>query len=187
MSLNPTTLPNRSILPGCFPDAFCTSETQHDTGICLRLETTIRNLRGEQQVAKAKKTFEEATVKVDERINDDRREQDDQRDSEVPVDAERRTGGRRKVQRRRQIDPTTCERDYTGDEIQFMHAMDEYKRASGRMFPTCSEILEVVRALGYEQTKTPVVAYTPAAGEFTGTTETISLLESDEELDEFAS
>ena len=30
-----------------------------------------------------------------------------------------------------------------------MRAMDEYKRSSGRQFPTCSEILEVVRALGY--------------------------------------
>jgi hypothetical protein len=56
---------------------------------------------------------------------------------------------RRKVPRRRQIDPTTCERDYTADEIEFMHALDAYKRSSGRMFPTCSEILEVVRNLGY--------------------------------------
>jgi hypothetical protein len=58
---------------------------------------------------------------------------------------------RRKVQRRRQIDPTTCERDYTADEIEFMHALDAYKRSSGRMFPTCSEILEVVRGLGYSK------------------------------------
>ena len=56
---------------------------------------------------------------------------------------------RRKVQRRRQIDPTTCERDYTDDEVEFMNAMDEYKRKSGRMFPTCSEVLEVIRDLGY--------------------------------------
>jgi hypothetical protein len=54
-----------------------------------------------------------------------------------------------RVQRRRQIDPTTCERDYSGDEIAFMQAMDEYKRKNGRMFPTCSEILEVVRSIGY--------------------------------------
>lgn len=58
---------------------------------------------------------------------------------------------RKKVQRRRQIDPTTCERDYTNDEIEFMHALDAYKRANGRMFPTCSEILEVVRSIGYEK------------------------------------
>ncbi|GIW98725.1 MAG: hypothetical protein KatS3mg111_2058 [Pirellulaceae bacterium] len=56
---------------------------------------------------------------------------------------------RRKKQRRRQIDPTTCERDYSQDEIEFMRALDAYKRSSGRMFPTCSEILEVVRSIGY--------------------------------------
>lgn len=56
---------------------------------------------------------------------------------------------RRKQQRRRQIDPTTCEREYNDDEILFMQALDAYKRSSGRMFPTCSEILEVVRGLGY--------------------------------------
>ena len=63
----------------------------------------------------------------------------------APVRLERR----QKVNRRRQIDPTTCERDYTDDEVQFMNALDDYKRASGRMFPTCSEVLEVVRSLGY--------------------------------------
>jgi hypothetical protein len=30
-----------------------------------------------------------------------------------------------------------------------MQALDRYKQSSGRMFPTCSEILEVVRSLGY--------------------------------------
>lgn len=55
----------------------------------------------------------------------------------------------RKKQRRRHIDPTTCERDYSGEEIEFMRAMDDYKRDSGRMFPTCSEVLEVLRSLGY--------------------------------------
>lgn len=57
--------------------------------------------------------------------------------------------GKKKNRRRRQIDPTTCERDYTNDEIEFMNALNEYKRSSGRMFPTCSEILEVIRSLGY--------------------------------------
>ena len=53
--------------------------------------------------------------------------------------------------RRRQIDPTTCERDYTDQEIEFMQAMDDYKQQSGRMFPTCSEILEVLMKIGYRQ------------------------------------
>lgn len=56
---------------------------------------------------------------------------------------------REKVERRQKIDPTTCERDYSDDEVEFMRAMDEYKRKSGRMFPTWSEVLEVVRGLGY--------------------------------------
>ncbi len=53
--------------------------------------------------------------------------------------------------RRRFVDPTTCERDYSIDEMEFMHAMQEYKKSSGRMFPTWSEVLEVIRALGYEK------------------------------------
>ncbi len=74
----------------------------------------------------------------------------------VPVVEERRQGTRRvKVERRRQIDPTTCERDYTADEVEFMKAMDDYKRRSGRPFPTWSEVLEVVRDLGYRKVAEP--------------------------------
>lgn len=50
---------------------------------------------------------------------------------------------------RRRIDPTTCERDYSNDEVEFMRAVDRYKRSTGRMFPTTSELLEVLRSLGY--------------------------------------
>jgi hypothetical protein len=63
------------------------------------------------------------------------------------------------VSRRRQIDPTTCERDYTPEEIEFMAALDEYKRRNGRMFPTCSEVLEVLKSLGYA--KVPKVEVAP--------------------------
>ena len=57
----------------------------------------------------------------------------------------------RKSLRRRQIDPTTCDRDYSPEEVEFMQAMEAYKRSSGRMFPTCSEILEVFKTLGYRR------------------------------------
>ena len=57
--------------------------------------------------------------------------------------------GLTRAARRRLIDPTTCEREYAADELEFMQALDRYKRTSGRLFPTCSEILEVVRSLGY--------------------------------------
>lgn len=65
---------------------------------------------------------------------------------------ERRT----KVERRRQIDPTTCERDYGEAEVEFMAAMDNYKRRSGRQFPTWSEVLEVLHSLGYRKVAEPV-------------------------------
>ena len=79
-----------------------------------------------------------------------RRKDTDRRKQGEPVAVERRSMERRaKVNRRRQIDPTTCERDYTDEELEFMSAMDDYKRSSGRMFPTCSEVLEVIRGLGY--------------------------------------
>jgi hypothetical protein len=51
--------------------------------------------------------------------------------------------------RRRFVDPTTSERDYTKPELEFMQAMQEYKQRSGRMFPTWSEVLEVLVSLGY--------------------------------------
>jgi hypothetical protein len=69
---------------------------------------------------------------------------------------------RKKVNRRRQIDPTTCERDYTDQEVEFMNAIDEYKRTSGRMFPTCSEVLEVLRNLGYVKVAAPLAAMAEA-------------------------
>jgi len=56
-----------------------------------------------------------------------------------------------KSTKRKQIDPTTCERDYSSDELEFMQALERYKKTSGRKFPTCSEILEVVRSLGYQR------------------------------------
>ncbi len=66
---------------------------------------------------------------------------------------------RRKVERRRQIDPTTCERDYRPDEVEFMKAMDDYKRRSGRQFPTWSEVLEVIRDIGYRKVAQPSQTY----------------------------
>jgi hypothetical protein len=77
----------------------------------------------------------------------------DRRKRNIPVAVERRSGKDRRQQgeRRRQIDPTTCERDYSDEEIAFMKAMDQYKRDNRRPFPTWSEVLEVLRALGYRK------------------------------------
>ena len=95
---------------------------------------------------------------VEQRLSKDRRVNDRRSfpTQGSPAGAERRTGeSRRKTQRRREIDPTTCERDYSLDEVEFMSAMDTYKRRSGRPFPTWSEVLEVVRSLGYRKVEAP--------------------------------
>ena len=84
------------------------------------------------------------------------RKKTDRRQEDIPVSTDRRKG-----HRRRQIDPTTCEREYSEQEIEFMHAIDEYKRLSGRMFPTCSEILEVLHKMGYRQVAEPQDIYSP--------------------------
>lgn len=99
------------------------------------------------RLAKATKTASE-DIAGEKEVTIDRRRNGRREEAELTVSSaklERRT----KVQRRRQIDPTTCERDYSDEEVGFMNAMDEYKRTSGRMFPTCSEVLEVIRGLGY--------------------------------------
>lgn len=108
---------------------------------------------GEQTVVKAKKEV----------VSLDRRERGERRTKNVAaavaVAEPRKLERRAKVNRRRQIDPTTCERDYTDDEVEFMNAMNAYKRTSGRMFPTCSEVLEVLRGLGYSKLPAAVATH----------------------------
>ena len=87
------------------------------------------------------------------------RAHNDRRKRSIPVAVERRSGKDRrqeqreggKGERRRQVDPTTCEKDYSDEEITFMKAMDQYKRDNRRPFPTWSEVLEVLRAMGYRK------------------------------------
>jgi len=80
----------------------------------------------------------------------------DRRKRNIPVATDRRRAinaaeKRKKSERRRLIDPTTCERDYSDDETDFMKAMDRYKRDNRRPFPTWSEVLEVLRSMGYRK------------------------------------
>ena len=90
---------------------------------------------------------------VTDRRAGDRRHRTDRRKRAIPVAVERRSGKDRRQlgERRRQVDPTTCEKDYNDEEIIFMKAMDQYKRANRRPFPTWSEVLEVLHALGYRK------------------------------------
>jgi hypothetical protein len=128
-----------------------------------------KRVRASQKVSKkgstgntaAKRTTAKEEVVMDRRGQGNRRGGPDRRKKTETVAVECRKLERRvKVNRRRQIDPTTCERDYSLDEVEFMTALDNYKRTSGRMFPTCSEILEVLRKLGY--VKLPVETEIPS-------------------------
>ena len=72
-------------------------------------------------------------------------------DAKASAKAARANAARWAGNRRRLIDPTTCERDYSAAELEFMGAMQDYKARSGRNFPTWSEVLEVLQGLGYQR------------------------------------
>ncbi len=40
---------------------------------------------------------------------------------------------------------------FTEDEVEFLMAMDRYKRVAQRPFPTWHEVLRVIRELGYRK------------------------------------
>ncbi len=54
-------------------------------------------------------------------------------------------------ERRRRIDPTTFEKQYTEDELEFMNAMQQFKVQSCKSFPSHGEVLQVAYSLGYRK------------------------------------
>jgi hypothetical protein len=58
---------------------------------------------------------------------------------------------RARKERRRRIDPTTFEKQYTPDEMEFMNAMQRFKERTGRAFPTHGEVIKVAVSLGYRK------------------------------------
>jgi hypothetical protein len=77
-------------------------------------------------------------------------------DSKATAQAKRACDARHSSGRRRLVDPTTCERDYTRAELEFMKAIQDYKAEHGRPFPTWTEVLEVALSLGYQKVETEV-------------------------------
>jgi hypothetical protein len=53
--------------------------------------------------------------------------------------------------------PTTGDKDYTEDEVEFMMAVQNYIKLTGHKFPTCSEMLHIVITLGYIKIKPEVL------------------------------
>lgn len=58
--------------------------------------------------------------------------------------------------RRRSDDRKAAEEGQMSDEqFEFLLAIDEYKRKNARPFPTWTEVLEVIKALGYRKVAEP--------------------------------
>jgi hypothetical protein len=65
-----------------------------------------------------------------------------------PTGLERRRGpGRRRSDDRRSAE----EGEMTDEQFEFVMAVDTYKRLNNRPFPTWTEVLEVVKQLGYRK------------------------------------
>lgn len=54
-------------------------------------------------------------------------------------------------ERRKRIDPTTFEKQYTVDEIEFMNAVQRFKTRNGKSFPSHGDVLRVAISLGYRR------------------------------------
>jgi len=55
---------------------------------------------------------------------------------------------RKKTKKRKQNSPGEDE-----DVLEFIRAVDEYKRSNNKPFPSWSEILEIIRDLGYRKAR----------------------------------
>lgn len=95
-------------------------------------------------------TGEAASPDADRRSTSDRRAGADRRRRDVAVPVDRRSGAdRRKVQRRKRTGPNQYE--LGNDELEFISAINLFKEQTGRPFPTWSEVLRILKALGYEK------------------------------------
>ena len=85
--------------------------------------------------------------------SDERRKSDDRRsvvDRRLGLDRRRGPG------RRLSDDRKSAEEGQMSDEqFDFLMAIDEYKRQNSRPFPTWTEVLDVIRALGYRKVAEP--------------------------------
>ena len=73
-------------------------------------------------------------------------------DRRAPVGPSTAPSERRvKSERRRRIDPTTFEKQYTDDELEFMNAMQRFKVQTGKVFPSHGDVIRVAVSLGYRR------------------------------------
>lgn len=99
-------------------------------------------------------TFSRMNIKMVQEHIPERRKGGDRRGSIV----DRRLGldRRRGPGRRLAVDRKSAEEGQMSDEqFEFLMAIDEYKRKNTRPFPTWTEVLDVIKALGYRKVAEP--------------------------------
>ena len=99
-------------------------------------------------------TFLRMSFKMEKERFEERRKDNDRRGSVV----DRRLGldRRRGPGRRLSDDRKSAEEGQMSDEqFEFLMAIDEYKRKNTRPFPTWTEVLDVIKALGYRKVAEP--------------------------------
>jgi hypothetical protein len=92
----------------------------------------------------------DAPAKVDRRSGLDRR--DDPASDKVDLDR-RRGPGRRLTDFMKSAE----EGEHTAEQFLFVKAIDAFKKANGKTFPTWTDVLEVVRLLGYRKTQPSII------------------------------
>lgn len=85
---------------------------------------------------------------------EERRVKSERRESVVDrrLGLDRRRGpGRRRSDERKSAE----DGNMSDEQFEFLMAIDRYKRANSRPFPTWTEVLEVIKALGYRRVAEP--------------------------------
>lgn len=77
----------------------------------------------------------------------------DRRQKAVPVSVERRSGKDRRQEGDRRADAgkRAGSYDLDAETLEFIHAVSAFKERTGAAFPTWSDILGILRDLGYEK------------------------------------
>lgn len=106
---------------------------------------------------------EQVTVTKEQRVQTDRRSESRERraapDRRKGMDR-RRGPGRRRGEVRRAAE----EGEITGELLEFIMALDEYKRINERPFPSWSEVFEIIQYLGYRKVADPAKHINTASG-----------------------
>ncbi len=91
---------------------------------------------------------------MDQERVEERRDRTERRTSVVDrrLGLDRRRGpGRRRTDERKSAE----DGNMSDEQFEFLMAIDQYKRVNSRPFPTWTEVLEVIKALGYRRVVEP--------------------------------